>query len=90
RRNVPKFNDLSISQAQEALRHQWPIADVHAAPRCGMLANRLAQLCRCAQVHLSHDPAELVMMLESARVSEPNAAPRVMISLPDPKWQTAA
>ena len=90
RRNTPRFTDLSIPQAQESLRHQWPIADVHAAPRAGMLPNRLAQLCRCAAVQLSHDPADLVVMLENARTSEPQAAPRVTISLPDPKWQTAA
>ena len=90
RRSSPKFNDLSIPQAQESLRHHWPIADVHAAPRCGMLANRLAQLCRCAQMQLSHNPADLVMMLESARTSEPQAGPRVTISISDPKWQTAA
>lgn len=90
RRSSPRFIDLSLPQAQEALRHQWPIADVHAAPRCGMLANRLAQLCRCAQVQLSHDPAELVLMLETARASEPHAAPRVTIAINDPQWQTAA
>jgi hypothetical protein len=54
-----------------------------------MLASRLAQLCRCATVQLSHDPADLVVMLENARTAEPHAAPRVTIS-PDPKWQTAA
>jgi hypothetical protein len=90
RRSTPRFTDLSIPQAQEALRHQWPMSDIHATPRCGMLANRLAQLCRCAQVQLSHDPADLVMMLESARTTEPHAAPRVTISLPDLKWQSAA
>jgi hypothetical protein len=90
RRSVPKFTDLAVPQAQEALRHHWPIADVQAASRCGILANRLAQLCRCAQVQLSHDPAELVLMLEAARTSEPHAAPRVTISISDPKWQTAA
>jgi len=90
RRSSPKFIDLSTPQAQEALRHQWPIADVQAATRCGMLANRLAQLCRCAQMQLSHDPAELVLMLESARTSEPLAAPRVTLSVNHPKWQTAA
>src|SRR4051812_8669053 len=90
RRTVPKFTDLSIPQAQESLRHQWPIADVHGAPRSGMIASRLAQLCRCAAGQLSHDPAELAMMLESARTSEPHAAPRVTISINDPQWQTAA
>ena len=90
RRTVPKFTDLPVPQAQESLRHQWPIADVHGAPRNGMLANRLAQLCRCAAVQLSHDPAELAMMLESARTSEPHAAPRVTITINDPLWQSAA
>jgi hypothetical protein len=90
RRSAPRFNDLSIPQAQEALRHHWPIVDVHAAPRCGMIANRLAQLCRCAQVQLSHDPADLMLMLEAARTCEPHAAPRVTISINDPQWQTAA
>jgi hypothetical protein len=90
RRNAPKFSDLSIPHAQEALRHQWPIADVHAAPRCGMPANRLAQLCRCAQVQLSHDPADLLVMLESARTSEPQGAPRVVLPIKDPQWQSAA
>jgi len=90
RRSTARFTDLSLPQAQEALRHQWPIVDVHAAPRCGMLANRLAQLCRCAAVQLSHDPADLVMMLELARTSEPQSAPRVTISIDEAKWQTAA
>jgi len=75
---------------QEALRHQWPIADVQAASRCGMLANRLAQLCRCAQMQLSHDPTELVLMLEAARTTEPHGAPRITISTKDSQWQTAA
>ena len=90
RRSVPKLTDLAIPQAQEALRHQWPIADLHASPRSGMLANRLAQLCRCAAVQLAHAPADLVLMLEGARTTSPHGAPRVTISLPDPKWQTAA
>ncbi len=90
RRTSPRFTDLAIPQAQEALRHQWPIADVQAASRCGMLANRLTQLCRCAQMQLSHDPAELVLMLEAARTTEPHGAPRITISAKDPRWQTAA
>ena len=90
RRSSPKFTDLTVSRAQEALRHHWPIADVHAASRCGMLANRLSQLCRCAQVQLSHDPAELVLMLETARTTEPHGAPRVILSVNNSKWQTAA
>ena len=90
RRSSPKFTDLTVSRAQEALRHHWPIADVHAASRCGMLANRLSQLCRCAQVQLSHDPAELLLMLETARTTEPHGAPRVILSVNNSKWQTAA
>src|SRR6267142_191435 len=77
RRSSPKFGDLSVPEAQEALRRDWPIADVHPTARMGMLANRLAQMCRCARVELSHDPADLVLMLEEARAREPGGAPRV-------------
>jgi hypothetical protein len=90
RRSTPRFTDLSIPQAQEALRREWPIADTHPTPRFGLLANRLAQLCRCAQVQLSHNPADLVLMLESAMKAEPQGAPRTTISLPDPQWHSTA
>jgi hypothetical protein len=83
RRSAPKFVDLAIPEAQEQLKRLWPIVDIHPSAGAGKLANRLAQMCRCASVQLSHDAADLALMLESARTSEPQGSPRVTILTSD-------
>ena len=90
RRSSSNFNDLSVVEAQEALRRGWPNADVHPTARAGMLANKLGQICRCARVELSHDAADLMFMLEEAQAGEARARSRVSIMVSEFQRQTAA
>lgn len=67
RRPKASLRTWSPDDAAMVLRLAWPIPELHPQRRCGQLATRLAQLCPCHRVQLSHDPAEWVALLESLR-----------------------
>lgn len=71
RRPKASLRTWSPDDAAMVLRLAWPIPELHPQRRCGQLATRLAQLCPCHRVQLSHDPAEWVSLLESLRSAAP-------------------
>lgn len=74
RRGRGRFVDLSKAEAHEAIRRAWPIVDIHPSRRGESLPARLVERCRCAQVHLSNDPADLAATLDALRVIAPAGA----------------
>jgi hypothetical protein len=71
RRPRASLQAWSAEDAAMVLRLAWPIPELHPQRRCGQLATRLAQICPCYRVQLSHDPAEWVSLLESLRSATP-------------------
>lgn len=62
---------LKPHEAQDLLRMNWPIVDIHPSRRGSQLAVRMALQCRCADVQLSRNPDDLVLLLESLRKGSP-------------------
>lgn len=71
RRPRASLQAWSVEDAAMVLRLAWPVPELHPQRRCGQLATRLAQICSCYRVQLSHDPAEWVSLLESLRSAIP-------------------
>lgn len=71
RRPRASLQAWSVEDAAMVLRLAWPVPELHPQRRCGQLATRLAQVCPCYRVQLSHDPAEWVSLLESLRSAIP-------------------
>lgn len=67
RRPRATLQSWSAPDASTVLRLAWPIPELHPRRRRAQLAGRLAQLCPCYRVQLSHDPREWVALLESLR-----------------------
>lgn len=83
RRFLAHVDQLTAPEALEALRISWPIVDLSISRRWASLPGRLAQLSRCSRVQLSQDPADLLVMLDSLRVTTPHGAPRVTLFVRD-------
>lgn len=69
RRSDPRISELSVADANDAIRQCWPMADIHPKRRAGSLCSRLGQLCRCVQVQLSRQAGDLLILLDSLRAS---------------------
>jgi hypothetical protein len=83
RRPLARADELSVAEAIPALRRAWPIIDLHPPRRWSALADRIARLCRCAKVQLSHDPADLLTVLDSLRMTARQRSPRVTMFVRD-------
>ena len=64
RRPHAGLRPLDSTSAADLLRRAWPIVELHPSRRHGPLPARLAHACRCAELRLSRDPAELLSLLE--------------------------
>jgi hypothetical protein len=67
RRPHAGVREMEPSVALHLLRQAWPVAELHPHRRHSMLAARLAQQCRCAEVQLSRDSSELLQLLEDVK-----------------------
>jgi len=67
RRPRASLKELPVTAAAGRLRSAWPIAELHPSRRHSPLPGRLAHLCRCAELQLSRDPADLLSLLDSLR-----------------------
>jgi len=65
RRAVARAVQLQPEQAFDALRRGWPIVELHRSR--ADLPRRLAQGCRCIELHLSHQPEDILGLLETLR-----------------------
>jgi hypothetical protein len=64
RRPMSRVAELTNVNAVHAVRRNWPITELHPSRnRSGQFAARLAQACRCYEIQLSRDPADLVQMI---------------------------
>lgn len=90
RRSAAHGNDLSAPEAQELLRCDWPILDLHPSRRLAHFLNKLAQTCRCIQLQLSRQPDDLLVLLESLREHRPPPSPRVSVFVSPDRRQTPA
>jgi hypothetical protein len=81
RRAGAHASELSVPEAEEILRADWPILDLHPSRRNGQLQQQIAQRCRCAQVQLSRNPEDLVVLLDSMRRTTPGHRPEVALFL---------
>jgi hypothetical protein len=79
RRPHASARELEPSDALHLLRQAWPLAELHPHRRHSMLAARLAQQCRCAEVQLSRDSSELLQLLEDVKHGSQNpTAPQLV------------
>lgn len=76
RRARASLRPLGMGSAAALLRRAWPIAELHPSRRHSPLPTKLAQSCRCAELQLSRDPAELLPLLDSLRSGERGAPAR--------------
>ena len=67
RRPHAQFRLLEAADALHLLRQAWPIVELHPHRRHSALPARLSQQCRCAEVQLSRNSAELLQLLEDVR-----------------------
>jgi hypothetical protein len=67
RRAKAHARQISLNDAPQHLRQAWPIQELHPQRRYSGLQPRLARSCPTWQVQLSHEPAELLMVLDSLR-----------------------
>jgi hypothetical protein len=74
RRAQAALTSLDPSDALHLLRQAWPIAELHPHRRHSPLPLKLSQQCRCAEVQLSRNSAELVELLEGLRCGAPAQA----------------
>lgn len=79
RRSVAHASDLSVPEAEQMLRGDWPIADIHPSRRSPQIPQRIARSCRCVQIQLSRNPDDLVVLMDSLRDTMPRRAPRVAL-----------
>jgi len=79
RRSAAHASDLSAPEAEQILRYDWPIVDIHPSRRSLSMPQRMAQMCRCATVQLSRNPEDLVVLLDSLRDTSPGHAPQVAL-----------
>jgi len=79
RRSAAHASDLSRPEAEQILRADWPIVDIHPSRRPTLMPLRIANLCRCAQVQLSRNTDDLLILLDSLRDTTPGHAPRVAL-----------
>ena len=59
--------ELEPPEALHLLRQSWPIVELHPHRRHGTLPLKLSQQCRCLEVQLSRNSAELLQLLEGLR-----------------------
>jgi hypothetical protein len=71
RRPRASISPWSIEDASTVLRLAWPLPELHPSRRRVQFASRVAQLCPCHRVQLSHDPREWLSLLESLRSASP-------------------
>jgi hypothetical protein len=67
RRARATLNPWSPEDAATVLRLAWPLPELHPSRRRAQFGLRVAQICPCYRVRLSHDPREWVSLLESLR-----------------------
>lgn len=67
RRPHARGRELDQADALHLLRQAWPIVELHPHRRHSALPLKLSQQCRCAEVQLSRNPAELLQLLEQVR-----------------------
>lgn len=67
RRPVTRLRPLPRANAVSALRKAWPIEELHPQRRLGQMPAKLAQLCQCAEVHLSRRPQEILTLADHLR-----------------------
>lgn len=67
RRPRARLHELSPTVAANTLKRDWPIAELHPHRRGGQLPARLANNCRVAEVHLSRQAEDFVLLMESMR-----------------------
>jgi hypothetical protein len=79
RRAVAHGNELSAAEAQEMLKCDWPIVEIHPSRRVGQLLGRLSQKCRCVQVQLSREAGDLLVLMESLRRGASGPVPQVSV-----------
>lgn len=63
RRTSGNATELTPERALDALRRAWPIVDLHRGR--GQVAMRMAQGCRCCELHLSRSPEDVPVLLDS-------------------------
>lgn len=71
RRSRAAMSAWSPADAATVLRLAWPLPELHPSRRRAQFAQRVAQLCPCHRVQLSHEPREWVSLLESLRSVAP-------------------
>ena len=71
RRPRASINPWSIEDASTVLKLAWPLPELHPSRRRAQFAPRVAQLCPCYRVQLSHEPREWLSLLESLRSATP-------------------
>jgi len=64
RRAHTNLRELDPASSAALLRRAWPISELHPTRRHGPLPSKLPHLCRCADLQLSRDPAELLALLD--------------------------
>jgi hypothetical protein len=67
RRSRATMSPWSPADAATVLRLAWPLPELHPNRRRAALASRIAQICPCHRVRLSHEPREWLSLLESLR-----------------------
>lgn len=67
RRPRARISAWSSADAATVLRLAWPLPELHPSRRRAQFAQRIAQLCPCHRVQLSHEPREWISLLESLR-----------------------
>ena len=71
RRPRASITPWSVEDASTVLRLAWPLPELHPSRRRVQFAPRVAQLCSCYRVQLSHEPREWLSLLESLRSASP-------------------
>ena len=81
RRPHARARALEPSDALHVLRQTWPIVELHPHRRHSPLPLKLSQQCRCAEVQLSRNSAELLQLLELVRDGDLSpAAPSPLVA----------
>jgi hypothetical protein len=73
RRATAQALALPPERALDALRRAWPIVELHRTR--GHPHVRLAQGCRCSELHLSRRPEDLLPLLDAMRSDSPASRP---------------
>lgn len=65
RRLAAQMKEIGPADAMGTLRSAWPIVELHPYRRHGPLSGKLARRCRCFQVQLSRQPADMLDLLNT-------------------------